>query len=320
MAETVTMMSGANTVLYGSQICYNPRVTSSTHKPEILVALAAAIWGLFWIPLRMFEEQGLTAEWATLSQFVTPLVCMLPLALYRLILRKPIGIDQFATGILVGVAFALYCESLLLTDVVRALILFYVMPAWGTLVEVFLMGRRFTLARALALILSISGLLCILGIGGDFSLALNAGDIMALLSGVSFTFGAMRIRQSESISIFEQLFAFFFFGSIVAAGLTLLPLEAHGPAPSWQTVAAVLPWLLVMALGFLIPVMWGIYYGSQFVDPGRLGILLQLEAIVGISSAALFAGEPFGWREGIGAILVVSAGVTEVFGNRSGTR
>ena len=66
--------------------------------------------------------------------------------------------------------------------------------------------------------------------------------------------------------------------------------------------------------------MWGIYYGSQFVDPGRLGILLQLEAIVGISSAALFAGEPFGWREGIGAILVVSAGVTEVFGNRSGTR
>ena len=32
-----------------------------SHKPEVIAALAAALWGLFWIPLRIFEEQGLTA-------------------------------------------------------------------------------------------------------------------------------------------------------------------------------------------------------------------------------------------------------------------
>ena len=287
-----------------------------SHKPEIIAALAAAFWGLFWIPLRIFEAQGLSAEWATLSQFVAPLLVMAPLAVYRLTRRQPIGIEQVITGLLIGAAFALYCESLLLTDVVRALILFYVMPAWGTLVEVFLMGRRFTLARGLALALSIGGFLCILGIGSDFELRLNAGDIMAILSGVAFTFGAMRVRQSEGISIFEQLFAFFFYGAVIALILSLLPLEAHGPAPSWKVVSRLLPWLGLMAIGFLIPVMWGIYWGSQHVDPGRLGILLQLEAIVGITSAALFAGEPFGWREALGAVLVVSAGLTEVLGNR----
>ena len=62
--------------------------------------------------------------------------------------------------------------------------------------------------------------------------------------------------------------------------------------------------------------MWGIYWGSGQVDPGRLGILLQIEAVVGITSAALFAGEPFGVRQAVGAILVVSAGLVEIFGNR----
>jgi hypothetical protein len=70
------------------------------------------------------------------------------------------------------------------------------------------------------------------------------------------------------------------------------------------------------AAGFLIPVMSGIYWGSRHVDPGRLGILLQLEAVVGILSAALLAGEPFGLRQAIGAVLVVGAGFIEVLANR----
>jgi drug/metabolite transporter (DMT)-like permease len=73
---------------------------------------------------------------------------------------------------------------------------------------------------------------------------------------------------------------------------------------------------LLTAVGFLVPVMWGIYWGSQHVDPGRLGILLQIEAVVGIVSAALFAGEPFGVQQAVGGALVISAGVVEVLGNK----
>ena len=284
-------------------------------KPEIVVAVAAAIWGLFWIPLRQFEAFGLSPEWVTLSQFISPLVILLPFAVYRIVCRQPVGLAQYKTGLLIGAAFALYCESLLLTDVVRTLVLFYVMPAWGTLLEVGFMGRRFTFWRGLALLLSLGGLLTILGIGGSFALSLNIGDLMALISGIVFTIGAMRIRQSAQISIFEQLFAFFFFGSVIAVGLVFLPIDAHGGLPAKDQVIGLLPWLAVMAIVFLIPVMWGLYWGSQFVDPGRLGILLQLEAVVGIGSAALFAGESFGLREAIGATLVIGAGLTEVLGN-----
>jgi drug/metabolite transporter (DMT)-like permease len=72
------------------------------------------------------------------------------------------------------------------------------------------------------------------------------------------------------------------------------------------------------AAGFLIPVMSGVYWGSSHVDPGRLGILLQIEAVVGIGSAALLAGEPFGLRQAIGAVLVIGAGLVEVLKNGEG--
>jgi drug/metabolite transporter (DMT)-like permease len=210
----------------------------------------------------------------------------------------------------------MYCESLLLTDVVRALILFYAMPAWGTLIEVGLMGRQFTLWRGLALVLSLLGLLTILGLGDPLSLSLNSGDLLALLSGIVFTFGAMRVRQAAETAVFEQVFAFFFFGSIVALSFSLLPLTALGQPPAIEQLIILTPWIVLMAVGILIPAMWGVYWGSRYVDPGRLGILLQLEAVVGISSAALFAGEPFGSQEAIGAVLVISAGLIEVFANK----
>lgn len=290
-------------------------ILKSIARPEMIVAMAAVIWGLFWVPLRVFENQGLAPAWVILSQFVAPLIFLAPFAMRRLRLRQPTGIGRYGTGLLVGGAVVMYCEGLLITNVVRALILFYAMPAWGTLVEVGLMGRRFTLWRGLSLALGLSGLMTILGLGASFTSSINIGDLMALLSGILFTFGAMQVRQAPDISVFEQVFAFFFFGSITALGFSLLPLTALGQPPALEKIVALAPWIVLMAVGILIPTMWGLYWGSRYVDPGRLGILLQIEAVVGIGSAALFAGEPFGSREAAGAALVISAGVVEVFGN-----
>ena len=120
--------------------------------PEIAVALASAAWGLFWIPLRAIERFSLDPAWATLSQFLAPLVILMPFAILHWLRKQPTGFQQYRTGLLIGAAVALYLESLLLTDVARALILFYAMPAWGTLLEVALMGRPFTRWRGIALL------------------------------------------------------------------------------------------------------------------------------------------------------------------------
>lgn len=286
--------------------------------PELAVVIASAAWGLFWIPLRAFERRGLEPAWATLTQFLAPLVILLPVAFMRWQRRQPTGMQQYRTGLLIGAAVALYLESLLLTDVARALILFYAMPAWGTILEVGLMGRPLTRWRGIALLLSLGGMLTILGAGDSLSLSMNLGDLMALLSGILFAFGAMRVREAPETSVFEQILAFFLYGSVAALALSLLPLPQLGQPPSIDQLITLAPWLALIAVGFLIPVMWGVYWGSRHVDPGRLGILLQIEAIVGIGSAALLAGEPFGMRQAMGAVLVISAGLVEVIGNQRG--
>ena len=202
--------------------------------PETVVVAASAAWGLSWIPLRAFKHHGLNPGWATLVQFVAPLAILTPFALVRLLRGKPTGVAQFRSGLLIGAAVALYLESLLLTEAAR-LILFYAMPAWGTILEVVVMRRSLTRWRLISLLLSLAGMLAILG-AGRLSLSMNIGDLMALLSGVLFAFGAVLVRQAPETSIFEQILGFFLYGSVAALVLSLLPLAALGrppPSPSW---------------------------------------------------------------------------------------
>ncbi len=284
-------------------------------RPELVAALSAAAWGLFWIPVRALEDQGLEPALVTASQFIVPVTCLIPFVLIRLFGNKPLGLQHFDSGLLIGAAFALYYESLLLTDVVRALILFYIMPTWATLIEILILKRRFTRWRGLALLLGLGGMITILNIDTSFRLFLNLGDAMALASGLFMAFGVTRVRQLPESDVFSQVFAFFFYGAIVSMLLLLIPVTAPSAVPQANLVWRLLPWLILMSVCFLIPIMWGLYWGSKYVDPGRLAILFQFEAIIGIGSAALLTGEPFGIREMTGALLVLSAGLIEVFSN-----
>ena len=93
-------------------------------------------------------------------------------------------------------------------------------------------------------------------------------------------------------------------------------METNGNPPSAAELERLLPWLVLAAVGFLIPVMWGMLWGSKHIDAGRLGILLQMEAVIGIGSAALLTDEPFGLVEALGTVLVIGAGVVDVLGGK----
>ena len=288
--------------------------------PIAVVLVSAALWGLFWIPLRAFEARGLEPAWATLAQFILPLFLLLPFAAWRAARGQSTGVAQITSGLLVGAAFVLYYQSLLLTEVVRALLLFYITPIWGTALEAVFLRRKISPFRIAALVCGVSGLLVILTSKGGLPVPQNAGDYMALLSGFVFAVGALRIRAMPEMAVFEHVFSFFLYGTVFALAMFLLPLAELGGAPDWGVLARLMPWLLAVAGLFLIPVMWGLLWGAKHVDPGRLGILFQMEAVVGITSAAVLANEPFGWAEATATCLIVGASVLDVFGNRPDDR
>jgi drug/metabolite transporter (DMT)-like permease len=278
--------------------------------------LSAAFWGLFWIPLREFESAGLSAAWAGVGQFLTPCLVMLPMAVWLAVNGKPTGLGCWKTAIFTGGAFALYADSLLLTEVARALILFYVSPVWSTVLEIVLMKRRLTVARVLAIVMGLAGLYVILGGNGDLPLPRNVGDWLALLAGMSWAYGSTRVRLSPEVTLFENVFSFFTFAAVIGLAVALLPIDALGQPPSTGETLNFLPWLLLITIGFLIPVVCMQLYAVKLVDPGRVGILFQSEVVLGVASAAILTDEPFGWQEAIGATLVVGASLTEVLVNR----
>ena len=288
---------------------------SSPFVPLAVVLVCAALWGLFWIPLRAFEARGLAPAWTSLAQFLVPLALVVPFALRRSLRSQPTGITHATTGLLIGAAFVLYYQSLLLTEVVRALLLFYITPIWGTALEALVLKRKVSPFRVLALILGVLGLIMVLTSKGGVPVPQNAGDYMALVSGFVFAVGTLRIRSLPDMDVFEHVFSFFLYGGIFALAMAFLPVAGLGSPPDWAVLAPLLPWLLVMAAGFLIPVMWGLLWGAKHVDPGRLGILFQMEAVVGIASAAAWADEPFGVAEAAATALIVSASVLDVVGS-----
>jgi drug/metabolite transporter (DMT)-like permease len=77
-------------------------------------------------------------------------------------------------------------------------------------------------------------------------------------------------------------------------------------------------YLIILAFAFiwLLPGYWLITYGQDQVDPGRAGILLMFEVVIGIISAYLIANELISIRELLGALFILSAPLVELYSSR----
>ncbi len=280
--------------------------------PSLSVVLASGVWGLFWIPMRALRDQGIDGGWAGLSIYLCGAALCLPAVFWRRRHLAGGGTRLLITGLFTGAAFSLYAASLLLTEVVRALLLFYMTPIWSTFLGWLLLGERITVNRIIAIVLGFAGLGTILGFEGGIPWPRNLGDWMGLLSGLAWAYGSLRVYSDPRGGPLEQVFAFVAGGLAVSALLVLLPLRGVADLPTAAALRDVVPWLLLMAGVFVLPSMVVVFWGARRLSPGRLGILFMCEILVGVASAAALAGEPFGAREVVGTLLITGAGVVEM--------
>jgi drug/metabolite transporter (DMT)-like permease len=70
-------------------------------------------------------------------------------------------------------------------------------------------------------------------------------------------------------------------------------------------------WIVIIAVA-MFPICYLTIWPTTLLSPGRVGMLLMGEVIVGVISAAVLTGEAFGTQELIGTLLIVSAAVVEV--------
>jgi drug/metabolite transporter (DMT)-like permease len=279
--------------------------------PSLGIAFSAALWGLFWIPVRAIEQTGVSVQWTGPVLFACVTLIFLPVALVRWRVMRRAGPGLILTGLLPGAAFAFYAVSFNMTDVVHALLLFYVSPIWSTFLGLIMLGERLNINRVAALILGLSGLAVVLGDGVSFPWPRQMGDWFALASGLCWSFASVRLFQGGATFIFEKTFAFIASAFLVGAVLAILPLGIDNALPDIDSLKQGWIWITAVAL-FLLPATWLTIWPPTVLSPARVGILFMTEAIVGIGSAALLTDEPFGLQEMTGTALIMSAALVEV--------
>lgn len=276
--------------------------------PETAIAVAGAVWGLYWIPVRHMQAEGVGAVWFTLGLFVAALALFVPVFVRHPPARAALTPRMLVTGLLTGGAFVLYTVSIVLTEVVAAILLFYMSPVWATVLGWVLLGERFTTSRLAALALGFAGLWVVLGSESGVPLPRNAGDWCALAAGVMWAFGTLRVHQDAATSPAAHTASLFVVGTLVIVVVALVP-DVAGPAPvvTAPGVAIVLGMAVVSVTS-----AWGILWGARLLSPGRAGLLLMMEVITGLASAAVLVDEPFGTAQIVGSLLIASAVLVEV--------
>ena len=283
--------------------------TSLEFKAKLACLYAGAVWGLFWIPLRALEEAGINGLWITVIYFLIPTICLIPVVILRWQHVKEGGISLQLTTMLSGGALLLYSTSIVYTDVVRAILLFYLTPIWATILARIFLGDLITPSRVIAMVLAILGMLTIFGLGARFPIPQNIGDWLGIGSGFLWAVAMVRIRMSESHSAIELTAGFFQWSLIFSSGAAFL--LATSQMPDIEQILPALPLLLIFMALLVLPGTYASLWGPMYLSPGIVGLLLMTEIIVGAISVALLAGEPFGIRELIGVLLIAGASMLE---------
>ncbi len=274
------------------------------------LVIGGAMWGLYWIPVRFFIDKGLTGPWPGIAMYASALVVLLPLVWRQ---RRGVWANWRAlifSGMFTGAAFSLFTTSLVYTEVARSILLFYLTPIWGTLLGLAFLGERLRPGRALGLICGIGGLMIVLG-GDGLPWPRNIGDWLALISGLAWALGSMGLYRTGGVTITAQIFAFVSGALVLALIGTTFTMGDPSASPARSVVLEILPFAAISAV-YVLPMILLTIWPATKLSPARVGLLLMSEVVVGLASAALFSGEPFGWREFLGATLIVSAALLEM--------
>jgi drug/metabolite transporter (DMT)-like permease len=284
-------------------------------RANVLIVLGGCMWGVYWLPLRHLEGMGFTGASAGIALYTGCLLLLLPFTLgFGAVIRTQWRVLLFSS-LLTGAAFSLFTTALALTDVIRAILLFYLTPAWGTILGLVFLGERLDRARILAVLFAFVGLAVILGGNEGIPIPRTTGDIFALLSGIFWAVGSMGFLKAPDIPARVQVFGFFL-GALVLSLITLGVVQGQGGVPisvTWDPT--VMGYVLIYTL-YMIPMVFLTILPATVLPPARIGVLLMSEVAVGAVSAALLSGEAFGAHEALGTLLIIAAAMFEVLGKR----
>jgi drug/metabolite transporter (DMT)-like permease len=255
------------------------------------LALNALVWGVSWWPFRALQNHGLHPLWATALIFLFSLLCLLILrprawrgfaahpALWWLLLASGLTNVGFNWAVTVG-------------DVVRVVLLFYLMPAWVVLLAWPLLGEKPTPGSLLRLALALLGVVIVLKTAASpWPVPEGLADWLGLMAGFCFALTNILLRRLNQTPGESRVLAMFGGGAVMASGAAVLGMGlgvvAAPPALGWDWAGIA----LLLGVAFLAGNL-ALQYGAARLSASATSLIMLSEVVfASVSSVLLGAGE-----------------------------
>jgi drug/metabolite transporter (DMT)-like permease len=288
--------------------------TARPPEATLLAAFAlmfnAFVWGVSWWPLRQLHDAGVHPLWATAIIYLFALACLLcarPGAWRGIIAHPGVWVLALASGVTnVGFNWAVTVG-----DVVRVVLLFYLMPAWSVLLAWGILGEKPTRGALARLVLAFAGVLVVL-LPADAATALAAqqgfsvADGLAILGGFSFALTNAMLRKLHAAPSTSRMLGMFGGGALLAtltASVGVLQ-GAVAPLPpvtlAWSALAGGL------ALAFLLG-NYAMQYGAVRLAAGTTAVVMLTEVVFASASSVALGASALEPRTLVGGVLIMAA-------------
>ena len=290
---------------------------SSRALAAAALLLNAFVFGLSWWPFRSLQSQGLHPLWATSMTLGMALICLLMLrpAAWRGFVRHPQLLVLLLASGLTNVCFN---WSVTIGDVVRVVLMFYLMPAWVVLLAWPLLGEKPSAASLFRLALALTGVVIILKTSASsWPLPQSLADWLALLGGLCFALTNILLRKLNRTPGDARMLAMFAGGTLMATCAALLG-QSWGvvtalpsPALSWSALA-LLTGLAMLAANLALQ------YGAARLNASTTSIIMLSEVVFASVSSVLLGSGELSLRTLLGGALILLASLLSVlsFGKR----
>ena len=292
-----------------------------TTRPLLAVlalALNALVWGLSWWPLHQLHAHGLHPLWATAAVFA--------LATLVLTFISPQGWRHFkehpqlwwlmAASGLTNIGFNWAVTT---GDVVRVVLLFYLMPTWALLLAWWMLGERPTRGALMRLSLALVGVLLVLKTPeSSWPLPQDLPDALALLAGFTFALTNIWLLRLQHTPESSRMVAMFGGGALMATVCAAVATLAGVipavevvslndiDASTLQALATWAPYVVGLSFAFLVS-NFTLQYGAARLSAHTTAMVMMSEVVFASVSSVALGASTLSWRIGLGGGMIVLA-------------
>lgn len=276
--------------------------------PVAVLVMASMLWGLVWWPLKYVHGMGIDGLPLIAIGHVGVTLVLLPFMLRQTRHWLPLWPWMLAIALVGGAANVTFNVALMYGDVVRSMVLFYLLPVWGVLGGRIFLGEKIDRLRIISMLLALLGAYVMLGASLDMLKQFSWMDLVALLSGFLFAMNNIIFRVTAQVPIISKI-TFLFAGGLVLALTPLVSGMAATPPLTINVIGAA----LAIGLGWWLLATLGSQWAVTQLEAGRAAVIMVMELVTAVVSSAWIGANALQPHEITGVIFVLIATLLEAW-------